>query len=309
MRDVSSPNNAGVVVDDLCVSYGSIVAVDHASFTAPAGQVTVVLGPNGAGKTSTIEVCEGFRRATSGHVSVLGLHPEHDHHQLTKLMGVMLQGGGIYPSARVRDVVALFCALYGDTASPDDLIDLVGLGERRTSTWRRLSGGEQQRLSLAIALAAKPRVAFLDEPTSGVDIDGRATIRTIVRGLADEGVTVVLATHELDEAERIADNIVVFNKGRVLASGSLNELRAGHDEITFTSSIGIDVVALSAAVGTTVSVTSTQTVYRIASSSNPRLIASLSGWLADQGLPMSDLRAGNERLEDMFRRITGGGGT
>jgi ABC-2 type transport system ATP-binding protein len=180
----------GVVVENLVVKYNDLVAVDDVSFEAPEGRVTAVIGPNGAGKTSTIEVCEGFRTATSGRVCVLGLDPKRQHDELTTVMGVMLQGGGVYPSARVVDVVTLFCALHDRGAGPRELIDLVGLSTRAKSTWRQLSGGEQQRLSLALALAARPRVAFLDEPTSGVDIDGRDTIRTIIRDLAANGTTV-----------------------------------------------------------------------------------------------------------------------
>ncbi|NBU37950.1 MAG: ABC transporter ATP-binding protein, partial [Actinobacteria bacterium] len=181
----------GVLVENLVVRYGELTAVDHVSFSAPVGEVTVVLGPNGAGKTSTIEVCEGFRTADSGHVSVLGLDPVAGHNDLTERMGVMLQGGGVYPSARVRDVIAHFCALHDRGMDADDLVERVGLGHRSGATWRRLSGGEQQRVSLALALAARPDVAFLDEPTSGVDVDGRDIIRGIVRQLAADGCTVV----------------------------------------------------------------------------------------------------------------------
>ncbi|MEY4227556.1 MAG: hypothetical protein RLZ84_148 [Actinomycetota bacterium] len=175
-----------MVVEDLVVSYGDLRAVDHASFTAVQGEVTVILGPNGAGKTSTIEVCEGFRTATSGNVTVSGLHPLRDHAALTRKMGVMLQGGGVYPSSRVSEVVRLYVDLYDKGASADELVDRVGLGHRRDHTWKRLSGGEQQRLSLALALAAVPEVAFLDEPTAGVDVSGRQDIRRIVTDLAND---------------------------------------------------------------------------------------------------------------------------
>ncbi|HRE01316.1 MAG TPA: ABC transporter ATP-binding protein, partial [Ilumatobacteraceae bacterium] len=148
--------------------------------------------------------------------------------------------------ARVADTVRLYCDLYGAGVDPAALLTRVGLDERRTTNYRKLSGGEKQRLSLAMALAARPAVAFLDEPTSGVDVGGRATIRTIVRELADDGCAVVLATHELDEAERVADRVVIFNRGRVIADGSLDELRRGHDEIRFRSRPGLDTAALSA---------------------------------------------------------------
>jgi ABC-2 type transport system ATP-binding protein len=264
-----------------------------------------VIGPNGAGKTSTIEVCEGFRRASSGHVSVLGLDPARQHHELTKVMGVMLQGGGVYPSARVIDVITLFCELHERGVHAHELAETVGLSHRVRSTWRQLSGGEQQRLSLALALAAKPRVAFLDEPTSGVDIDGRDTIRTIIRDLAAEGTTVVLASHELDEAERVADHVVMFRDGRVIASGSLQQLRASVDSIRFSSSQSIDVALLSTALGVPVKAV-TDTSYVIETSSNPHVLGVLAQWMSERDLPLTDVRTGHETLIEMYRRITGG---
>jgi ABC-2 type transport system ATP-binding protein len=282
---------SGVVVSNLVVKYDDLVAVNDISFEAPEGAVTAVIGPNGAGKTSTIEVCEGFRHATSGSVSVLGLDPVRDHHQLTTVMGVMLQGGGVYPSARVIDVVTLFCALHERDVDARGLID-------------QLSGGEQQRLSLALALAAKPRVAFLDEPTSGVDIDGRDTIRAIIRDLAENGTTVVLASHELDEAERVADHVVMFRSGRVVASGSLQQLRATVDSIRFTSSQSIDITGLSSTLGAPVRLV-TETSYVIESSSNPQVLALLAQWMSERGLPLTDVRTGHETLIEMYRRITG----
>ena len=295
----------GVLVENLVVRYGDLTAVDHVSFAAPVGEVTVVLGPNGAGKTSTIEVCEGFRTADSGHVSVLGLDPVAGHDQLTERMGVMLQGGGVYPSARVRDVIAHFCALHDRGMDADNLVERVGLGHRAGSTWRRLSGGEQQRVSLALALAARPDVAFLDEPTSGVDVDGRDIIRGIVSQLASDGCTVVLASHELAEAEKIADNVVMFVKGKVAASGPLDSLLRQRSTVRFSSADGIDTVDLSAHLGHGVNPRGNGN-YEIDIASTPHLVSLLSGWLAEKSLPLNGLDAGTESLEDAYRRITGG---
>ena len=208
-----------VEVEHLTVRYGDLVAVDDISFTAAAGHVTTVLGPNGAGKTSAIEVCEGYRRATAGTVRVLGFDPATQQRQLSKRMGVMLQEGGVYPGSGVMETVRHYASLYGNGADADALVEAVGLTSRSKATWRRLSGGERQRLSLALALAARPDVAFLDEPTSGVDINGRDAIRGIIRDLASNGCAVVLATHELDEAERLADRVVIIDHGSVIADG------------------------------------------------------------------------------------------
>ncbi len=308
---------SSVVVEGLSVRYGDLVAIDNISFTARPGEVTAVLGPNGAGKTSMIEVCEGFRRPSAGTVRVLGLEPAREQAKLSERMGVMLQDGGVYPGARVGECVRQYCALYDRGMVADELVATVGLGDRVASTWRRLSGGERQRLSLALALAARPEVAFLDEPTAGVDVGGRDTIRSVVRGLANSGCAVVLATHELDEAERISDRVIIIANGRIAADAPLNELRRGHDEIRFRSDAHLDVAALSAAIAQSVQPAGPggdgpgefgSGVFVIRATADPALIARLAGWLGEQGHPMDDLRSGAQRLEDVFRRITGGDG-
>ena len=294
---------AAVEVSGLTVRYGDLHAVRDVSFSAAAGEITAVLGPNGAGKTSTIEVCEGFRRATGGSVRVLGLDPATQQRLLSERMGVMLQEGGVYPGARVLDTVRHYCALYGKGANATVLVEQVGLTARSKATWRRLSGGERQRVSLALAMAARPDVAFLDEPTSGVDVNGRDTIRSIVRSLADSGCAVVLATHELDEAERLADRVIIFDQGSVIADGTLAELRRGHDEIRFRSSPHLDTIALASAIGMVASRVG-HDEYVIDAPPHPRLMAQLTAWLAEEGHPLTDLRAGAQRLEDVFRRLT-----
>ena len=284
------------------VRYGDLIAVAGVSFSAAAGQVTAVLGPNGAGKTSTIEVCEGYRTATSGRVSVLGLDPNRQQAVLSERMGVMLQEGGVSPTARAGDVVRQYCDLYGKGVVPADLLATVGLTDRASSGYRRLSGGEKQRLSLALALAARPDVAFLDEPTSGVDVGGRHAIRAVIRGLAANGCAVVLATHELDEAEKLADRVVIFDHGLIVADGTLDALRRGHDEIHFRSSAALDIVALGAALGRQVRLLGEG---EFVVDGDATLVAPLTAWLATHDEPIADLRAGQQRLEDVFLRLTG----
>ena len=227
MNTSSRSHEVALSVHNLIVDYGDLRAVDNISFDAKAGQVTVVIGPNGAGKTSTMEVCSGVRAATSGSVTVLGLDPKKDRAKLNQQIGVMLQDGGVYPSARVFEVATHYCNLFGNRTDATQLLKSVDLIAQSKTTWRKLSGGEKQRLSLALALAAKPRVAFLDEPTSGVDIFGRDLIRGIVRQLADDGCAVILATHELDEAQRVADHVLMFQHGSLIANSPLKELRDG----------------------------------------------------------------------------------
>ena len=174
-------------VDELVVRYGSLTAVDHVSFSVAAGEVLALLGPNGAGKTTTVETLEGFRRPSAGQVRVLGLDPIADHAALVRRVGAMLQAGGVYPGIHPREALRLFASYYDDAEDPDALLERVGLGHRRTTTWRRMSGGEQQRLSLALALVGQPEVVFLDEPTSGIDVAGRQLIRELIRELRHVG--------------------------------------------------------------------------------------------------------------------------
>ena len=300
---VASAPVTALEVQGLTVRYGDLVAVNDVSLSARAGEVTAVLGPNGAGKTSTIEVCEGYRRPSAGTVRVLGMDPSAHQRVLGTRIGVMLQEGGVYPSARVLDTVRQYCDLYAKGLQPAELVDQVGLTARAKVSWRRLSGGERQRLSLALALASKPEVAFLDEPTSGVDVNGRDTIRAIIGELAAGGCAVVLATHELDEAERLADRVVIFDTGQVIADGTLDELRKGHDEIRFRSDPHLDLHALAASIGMVASQVG-RDEYVIDAPPHPRLMAQLAAWLADQGHPLTDVRAGAQRLEDVFRRLT-----
>ena len=223
---MSSPNIA-LEVRSLHVHYGETRAVDGVSFVARHGEVTALLGRNGAGKSSTIEACEGLRRLTSGDVRLLGASVRDAGSALRARIGVMLQDGGIAPSARVASLVHHYCALYARGVDADETIDRLGLSHLRTATWRRLSGGERQRLSLALALAALPDIAFLDEPTAGVDLDGRDIIRGIIGEMTSRGACVVLATHDLAEAERLANQAVVLHRGRVVVDDRISTLCAG----------------------------------------------------------------------------------
>lgn len=295
-----------VEVDQLVVRYRSTEAVSQLSFTADEGAVTVVLGPNGAGKTSTMECLEGYRVPTSGRVRVAGLDPIRDHREVSRTIGVMLQNGGVYTGIRPPEVLRLFASYYADPRDPDELLETVGLGHRRRATWRSLSGGEQQRLSLALALVGRPRVAFLDEPTAGVDLQGRQLIRDLVRSLADDGVCVVLTTHDLDDAEALADRIVIIDGGRAVADGSPDELLSAEhaDHFSFRAAPGLDVVALGIAIDVPVAERSPGD-YRVAARPTPGVVAAVTNWLAAQDQLLGDLRAGRQRLDDVFLRLTG----
>ena len=290
---------------DLTIRYGDRTAVDGISFEAGSGQITALLGPNGAGKTSTVETLEGYRRPSSGSVRVLGLDPVDDHRALVARIGVMLQSGGVATGMRPAEALRLFASYYEDPIDPDEMLDLVGLSDHRSSTWRSMSGGEQQRLSLALALIGRPEVAFLDEPTAGIDPSGRQVIRRIITDLRDRGVAVLLTTHDLDEAEKIADHVVIIDRGSVIADGSpVDLMRATQgDDVRFGAPAGLDIVALSARIGAAVTEPSPGE-YIVATPATPAVVAEITAWLAENDLPLADLRAGRRRLEDVFLRLT-----
>lgn len=294
-----------MVVRDLVIRYGDLTAVDGITFRADAGQVTVVLGPNGAGKTSTIEHLEGFRPAASGRARVLGMDPIREHRALTREVGIMLQQGGISTGVRPAELLRQYAGFFHDPLDPDDLLDMVGLASRRRISFRRLSGGEQQRLSLALALVGRPRCVFLDEPTAGVDLHGRDLIRGVVDDLRSDGVTVVITTHDLDEAQRMADHVVIIDRGRVVASGSPAELVSSgpSDHLLFSTAADLDLVALSAEVGAAV-VQVSRGEYRVETAPTPRTVAALTSWLSSHDVALHDLRAERQRLDDIFRRLT-----
>jgi ABC-2 type transport system ATP-binding protein len=296
--------------DRVVIRYGETLAVDQLSLTGRAGSVVALLGPNGAGKTSTVEALEGYRRVSGGSARVLGLDPISDHAALVPHIGVMLQKGGVYPMLGPAQVLHLFARYYDDAEDPDALLELVGLADVRRTPWRRLSGGEQQRLALALALVGKPSVLFLDEPTAGVDPEGRIAVRDIIAAQRDRGICVILTTHELAEAERLADHVVIIDHGRVLAEGSPAQLASGTSDgsIRFSTRPAIDTAALAAAVGEGTVVNEERPgSYRLlapAGSPSPAVIAILAGWLAERDLALGDLRTG-QSLEEAYLAITG----
>jgi ABC-2 type transport system ATP-binding protein len=295
-----------VEVRGLTVRYGELVAVDDLSFTIAPGSITALLGPNGAGKTTTVETLEGYKRPSAGSVRVLGLDPDRDRRRLVSQIGVMLQQGGVYTGIRLREIVQLFASYYDDPLDGVELLRRVGLADRASTTWRHLSGGEQQRLSLALALIGRPTVVFLDEPTSGIDPAGRQVIREVVGSLRDEGTTVLLTTHDLAEAERLADHVLIVDHGRLLAAGSPQQLRtmgAAENELRFSAPTGLDLESLGRALSSTVHEQSAGE-YFVAAPSTPAKVAALTAWLAERDITLGDLRAGRQSLEDVFLRLT-----
>lgn len=303
-------NRPAVEVENLVIRYGDFTAVDGASFHASAGEVTVLLGPNGAGKTSTVEHLEGYRRARSGHSAVLGLDPVRDQRRLAPRMGVMLQNGGIPMAIRPPDVLRQYAGFFDDPIDPEEILERVGLTGQRRTTYRKLSGGQRQRLSLGLAIIGRPEVVFLDEPSAGVDLAGRDSINEIVTELRESGCCVIVTTHDLSEAEQLADRVVIMNRGRVVANGSLSDLLSldGAGEIVFTTTGTLDVELLSERIRSRVTRLSTRDFRVELVSDSPRERTEMIGAIAraclDADIGLVDVRAGSSRLDDVFRTLT-----
>ncbi len=297
-----------VVVDGLVMHYGGVTAVDSLSMEMAVAQVTAVVGPNGAGKTTTLETCEGYRRPQSGAVRVLGLDPVADGARLRPRVGVMLQSGGAWSGCRATEALTHAAARHAHPLPVDDLVDRLGLGSCGATAYRRLSGGQQQRLGLAMAIVGRPELVFLDEPTAGLDPQARRLTWDLVRELRAGGVTVVVTTHFLDEAEQLADRVVVIDRGRVIAAGTPRELTTSGAENTvrFCAPAGLDVHDLRAALPAGCAVEEvTAGTYVVTGTVDPALIATLTAWCADRGVLAQSLAVERRSLEDVFLELTG----
>jgi len=225
-----------VTVRDLAKRFGATQALDGMTWTAGRAQVTAVLGPNGAGKTTTIECAEGLQRPDSGEVRVLGADPWRSDADHRARVGVMLQGGGLPNATKPVRLLRHLATFHRSPSDLDRLVDRLGIGAFSGTTVRRLSGGQKQRVALAAALVGQPEVVFLDEPTAGLDPHARLEVWDLVRESRDAGCAVIVTTHSFEEAQRLADHIVIVNHGHVVGQGSLGDLTAGRslEEVYFS---------------------------------------------------------------------------
>jgi len=297
-----------VEISGLVKHYGRTVAVAGLSLQAERAQVTAILGPNGAGKTTTIEICEGYRRPDEGIVRVLGLDPVRDARELRPKVGVMLQSGGIPTAARPGEYLRVMASFHTSPIDPGFLIGQLGLAGCLRTPFRRLSGGQQQRLSLAAAVIGRPELVFLDEPTAGLDPQARHATWDLIAGLRDAGAGVILTTHYMEEAERLADRVAVFDHGHLVASGTPAELTGTAGQLRFRAEPGLDTDSLIAALPPGSAAKESPAGYYVVEVHDrvdPQLLAAVTAWCAEHGVLAQSLRIENRTLEDVFLELTG----
>ncbi len=306
-----SPDGPAVSLSGVTKSYGEGRGVADLDLEVAAGELVAVLGPNGAGKTTTVELMEGYRRPDRGTVRVLGLDPIRERRACLPLLGIMLQEGGIYPALSAAETLRLFAAYFRDPEPPGELLERVGLADRGRARYRHLSGGERQRLSLALALVGRPRVLFLDEPTAGMDPRARLLTWEIIRERRSQGVTVLLTTHSMEEAERLADRVAIIDRGRLVALDSPTHLSqaAGQGLLELETVTGLtptrlqEVRALSAV--DEVSELG-EARYLLRATEPARAAAAVTALLAEGGPQLRLLRVGAGSLEEVFLDLTEG---
>ncbi|WP_154793544.1 ABC transporter ATP-binding protein [Occultella kanbiaonis] len=296
-----------VQVENLRKSYGAKTAVADVSFAVERGEIFGILGRNGAGKTTTVETLAGLRRADGGSLSVLGIDPRKDPQAIRAVLGVQLQEARLPAKITVIEALELFASFYPHPADPEELIGMLGLGEHRSKQFAKLSGGLKQRLSIALALVGSPQVAVLDELTTGLDPQARRDVWDLVERVRDSGVTIILVTHFMDEAERLCDRLVVIDEGRVVAAGSPKELvRGGSDERTFRMRLpegAADPVELIESLADVHAVSTIEDELEVTGTTHvlPAVILAL----AEVGVVPDEIRTMTRTLEDVFVDVTG----
>lgn len=301
-------NEPALEIDGLVKRYRDVTAVAGLSLRAERAEVTAILGPNGAGKTTTIETCEGYRKPDGGMLRVLGLDPVTDAKELRARVGVMLQSGGVPTTARAGEYLRVMASFYAHPLDPAALLETLGLTGSARTPYKHLSGGQQQRLGLAAAVIGRPELVFLDEPTAGLDPQARHATWALIEGLRSAGAAVILATHYMEEAERLADQVVIVDHGRVVASGPPAVLTGSAGQLRFRAEPGLDLSGLLAALPAGAMAKESPTghyLVEVVGRVDPQLIASVTAWCAEHGVLARDLQIESRTLEDLFLELTG----
>jgi len=292
-----------VEITDLRKSYGSVEAVRGISLTVNEGEVFALLGPNGAGKTTTVEILEGFRRRDSGRVSVLGFDPATGDRKLKEQMGIVLQTVGVDPYLTVAETVDMFRGFYPKPRPRDEVIGLVGLIEKRDSRVTKLSGGQQRRLDMAIALAGDPRVLFLDEPTTGFDPGARRSAWETIKALAGLGKTIFLTSHSMDEVQYLAGRVAIIAAGRVVAEGTPDTL-AGREKAAATIRFRLPSGAAELPAELRRVAKTGADGLELETMDPTRTMYELTSWAVQAGIALEGLEVVRPTLEDVYLQIT-----
>lgn len=293
------------------MTYGGTVAVDGLSLEVARGSVTAVLGPNGAGKTTTLETCEGYRKPQAGTVRVLGLDPQAQRRELLPRIGVMLQDGGAWSGVRAVEMLEHVAALHAHPLDVPMLVERLGLGPCGRTPYRRLSGGQHQRLGLAMAIVGRPELVFVDEPTAGMDPQSRRATWALLEEMRADGVTIVLTTHYMEEAEQLADTVHVIDHGRLIATGSPFELTRGTGHSTIRLVVtepfppGAPASLQTALGGSTDVQALNEHSLLITGPADATTLATVSAWCEKHAVLPESLSLGRRTLEDVFIQLTG----
>lgn len=297
-------------VKDFRKTYGEFIAVDGISFAVNSGEIFGLLGPNGAGKTSTLESLEGLRAPNGGELRIAGIDPTQEARKLRNTIGVQLQVSGLHENITVSEAMEFFCAYHGVPANYE-LLDRLGLGEKRKTQYHQLSTGQQRRLSLALAIAHEPPVLIMDEPTAGLDVATRVELHAIMREQQAKGTTVMMATHDMAEAEEMADRIAILLNGKIVSAGTPMEITATGAGLTKVS-VRTQESSLLADGADFPAVTSTTSkeAYQIYFSTDiGATVAAVIEYAEARNDPLIDLRVERPSLEDRFLEITTNGGS
>ncbi|HLN05259.1 MAG TPA: ABC transporter ATP-binding protein [Acidimicrobiales bacterium] len=301
---------AAISVRELRKDFGDVEAVRGVDLEVQSGEVFALLGPNGAGKTTTVEILEGYQTASAGRVTVLGLDPRHDRRRMLERVGIVLQETAVEQFLTVREVLRRRTACYPHPRDPDGVIELIGLGEKADARVRTLSGGQQRRLDLGMALVGDPELLFLDEPTTGFDPNARREAWDIVRNLTGEGRTVLLTTHYMEEAQALADRVAVIRKGVIVATGrpdSIGGRDTGTARIRFVLPERVTDVAqleLGTVDPPTVSSADGRRVIEVNTDSPTALLYRLTSWAVARQIELESLEVARPSLEDVYLSLT-----
>jgi ABC-2 type transport system ATP-binding protein len=294
---------SAVTITNLVKRYGGLLAVDDVSFSIQEGEIFGIIGPNGAGKTTTVECISGLRVQDSGTISVFGLSPQRDRYRIREFVGVQLQESALPPRLRVGEAVELFASFYAHPLDPREVLETLGIKNIERIAFKKLSGGQKQRVSIALALVGNPKIAILDELTTGLDPEARRATWALIERMRERGVTVILVTHFMDEAETLCDRLALINQGRLIALDTPEAIAAevGVNRVRFVPSQPVEDKTLYAVPG--VQLVERKDRY-VTVTGTGDLAASLINALAAMGVQVSELDARSGNLDDAFIRLT-----